>query len=63
MASPWYCPGKPGGGVPARTVMGRQCADKEVGGGGYGLATAAGMSGQPNRQLKNGKEMTKINCL
>lgn len=47
--------------------MGRQaCADKEKSGGvvgGYGLATAAGASGQPYRQLKDREEMTKINCV
>lgn len=47
--------------------MGRQeCADKEKSGeavGGYGLATAAEASGQPNRQLKDREEMTKINCV
>lgn len=47
--------------------MGRQeCADKKNSSGrrgGYGLATAAGASGQLNRQLKDGEEMTKINCV
>lgn len=43
----------------------QECADKENTGaaGGYGLATAAGASGQLNRQLKDGEEMTKINCV